>query len=530
VNVRHVVPALVAVSGVFAVVSGCGSRTGIEYKEGPPPVVIPECTQNQDCDGFDNLCAPVECSMGTCQTRTPVNCDDGDPCTTDSCDPATGKCAPPSPATLDLDGDHHRAPLPGMSPNDPNSCGDDCDDTNAAAFPGGIEICDGVDNDCNGVVDDGAALVSAGDTVKISEGTEGHPSSLAYSGGDGYMSAYDEEVSSTVSIYLAALSESGSPKPANKFTVGPADAYGGGLAWTGDRFGIAWTDRRDARGNVLNYEVYFNLVNPDGTKMKPDLRVTHADGFSIGESLVWTGSEFALVWEDDGMNKFGRNEIFGQRIDLNGGLIGGNIKLVDDGGNGQISPSIAPGQRSLGVVWLRGDAAMHELMFAPFDHQLHPLAAPVTLSGKMSTGVYPVIVYNQAEYVIAWYDPDSPLKTVYGTVRGELGEELVAAKPITQSPRHARYPTLVPYGDRSLLVWSDDRDNNFGYELYAKTLDRKLNTLTPETRITNAIGNSIDPIAAFGPKGQVGVLFDDNRDGSWQVYFTHLNCITGAKQ
>ncbi len=31
---------------------------------------------------------------------------------------------------------------------------DDCDDTDATSFPGGVEVCDGADNDCNGVVDD----------------------------------------------------------------------------------------------------------------------------------------------------------------------------------------------------------------------------------------------------------------------------------------------------------------------------------------------------------------------------------------
>ncbi|MFT5681813.1 MAG: hypothetical protein ACI8RZ_002731, partial [Myxococcota bacterium] len=30
----------------------------------------------------------------------------------------------------------------------------DCDDTSAVAYPGGIEVCDGLDNDCNGTIDD----------------------------------------------------------------------------------------------------------------------------------------------------------------------------------------------------------------------------------------------------------------------------------------------------------------------------------------------------------------------------------------
>ncbi len=37
--------------------------------------------------------------------------------------------------------------------------GDDCDDNEAAAYPGNTEVCDGVDNDCDGTVDNGAESV-----------------------------------------------------------------------------------------------------------------------------------------------------------------------------------------------------------------------------------------------------------------------------------------------------------------------------------------------------------------------------------
>ncbi len=220
----------------------------------------------------------------------PVDCDDRNPCTKDECNSETGACSHPS-AVLDLDGDGHFAPLPGKKPGDVGACGDDCDDTNAAAHPGGVEVCDGVDNDCDGVVDNGASLVSVGDAVLVSDGnTQASPASIAYSGGSGYMAAFSGEVGNNASVYLAALDRTGAHKPPTKFLAGPADGYGGPLVWTGDRFGLAWSDRRDARGSVINYEIYFNIVNPDGTKRNADLRVSHADGFSISPALAWTGN------------------------------------------------------------------------------------------------------------------------------------------------------------------------------------------------------------------------------------------------
>lgn len=50
-------------------------------------------------------------------------------------------------------------------------CANDCDDTNADARPGGTEVCDGVDNDCDGTVDEGTSCYDDdGDGLSEEEG------------------------------------------------------------------------------------------------------------------------------------------------------------------------------------------------------------------------------------------------------------------------------------------------------------------------------------------------------------------------
>jgi Putative metal-binding motif/Lectin C-type domain/Viral BACON domain len=47
------------------------------------------------------------------------------------------------------------------------SCGGDCDDTNRDIHPGASEVCDGLDNDCNGKIDDGPFPCSSGPSTTV---------------------------------------------------------------------------------------------------------------------------------------------------------------------------------------------------------------------------------------------------------------------------------------------------------------------------------------------------------------------------
>jgi hypothetical protein len=119
-----------------------------------------------DADGCvhrpDDALCPGMCASGTalragrcgatgCTLAAPTTCSDGDPCTSDAC--ASGACAS-APRDDDRDGfPAARVTSGGMTVA--CAAGTDCDDTNAAVNPDAMEVCNGRDDDCDGVVDEG---------------------------------------------------------------------------------------------------------------------------------------------------------------------------------------------------------------------------------------------------------------------------------------------------------------------------------------------------------------------------------------
>jgi hypothetical protein len=523
-------------SALVAALSGlvfcaCGSRADPERIFIPPALDVSgpqvECFVDEDCEAT-NLCSPLQCVEQVCVAMK-VECADDDPCTEDACDPKTGECSF-EPFTVDLDGDGFRRPLPGFLPGQPGACGDDCNDGSPLASPAGVERCDGLDNDCDGIIDNGALFSPSDAPALLLSGMaeQGTVGGLSFSDSDGtYGAVFTQRLSASQNTFTSILPGGGGAGQALPVTEVNSDTFAGPIVGRGSVFATAWEDRRDQ-----DYEIYFNRLNTRGEKLGPDLRVTQAAGFSLRPSLLElqsaSGHEYRLAWEDE--RNGGAGSIFGQRLSDAGTLIGGNVELTPlESGLDPTSPTLVAGAGRLGLLFNLASNEGRGLGFRSFDLDLGSATESVLLQARNPDGAS--LTANAGRFVVAWHvvEADSrPGAQIWGSVISELGEPMVTEKALTEPAAFARYHSLVPLGDRLILLWSEWRMGS--YQIYSRELTPDLEPLGAARAVTTASTQAYAPLAAFGPQGEIGVLFTGQQaqSGQLHVFFTSLSCDAAA--
>ena len=137
------------------------------------------------------------------------------------------------------------------------------------------------------------------------------------------------------------------------------------------------------------------------------------------------------------------------------------------------------------------------------------------------------IVANAGQFAVAWHVvlPNlRPGPQIWGVLLSEEGALLGEPKPLTDLAQFARYPSLVALGDRLLLLWSEWRTDRF--EIYSRELTPDLDPAGEARLLTGPSLEAYAPLPAFGPRGEVGVMFTGRSVASRepQVFFTRLSC------
>jgi hypothetical protein len=185
----------------------------------------------------------------------------------------------PEPPCWDRDGDGYEDEACG---------GDDCDDSDPAIHPGADDVClDGVDRDCDGIVD-GPMLM--GDVLQLSRNIEEDilpPFSGPIWTSSSYAIAWAqiEEPDGEMVHHLAQLSPEGD-------LVIESPAVGGAalIDWTGSSFGLMRYEPND---------IYFRLLDPLFVPLSEEVQILD-DGEHSPIGTVWMGDSFLVCWVEMG--------------------------------------------------------------------------------------------------------------------------------------------------------------------------------------------------------------------------------------
>ena len=323
----------------------------------------------------------------------------------------------------------------------------DCNDADAATYPGASEVCDGYDNDCNGLIDDEPGCATD------------CPNPDAYTG----------------------------PAAA---TAGALTDFDPTVAWTGQEYGVAWSDWR----NGFTRHVYFARLDSTGNKVGADTQIT----FSADEAgypwIVWNGTEYAVAWEDYRQGGIG---IYFARIDASGNKIGGDVPVARTISYFfYMKPILVWTGQDYGVAWSDETSGNFDIYFARLDPHGNMIGDILNVRSATGHAYLGDLVWNGQEFGIAWKDyrpgssPDE--SEVYFARIAADGSLIGSEVRVTTAAGRSNDPTLAWSGSEWGIAWYDNRGTGV-YDIYFARLDATGTKIGGDLRLTNTSGYSAYP-------------------------------------
>ncbi len=300
----------------------------------------------------------------------------------------------------------------------------------------------------------------------------------------------------------------------------PDNSTESSLVWTGSEYGVCWNDFRFG-----NSDIYFASFDSSGNKIVSDIRISDHVNYDSGlPSLVWTGSEYGVAW----FNPWEGDEIYFARFDSSGIKIGSDKRITYDPAFSAV-PSLVWNGNGYGISWhdARDNGGLMDTYFTRLDPSGNKIGSDIRVTDTSGsfTG-FPVIAWNGDGYGISWQDGRHAYTLeIYFTRLDPSGKEIGSDIRVTNYSSASEYPSLVWTGSEYGISWDDDRDGN--REIYFARLNSSGGKIGSDVRVTkDSLDSYLTSIKWTG--NEYGISWNDDRDGNYEVYFARLSSL-GSK-
>ncbi len=251
-----------------------------------------------------------------------------------------------------------------------------------------------------------------------------------------------------------------------------------------------------------------------------DLRISSTNDQSrLPRLAIDSHNNIHIAWYDGQNDNY---EIYYTKLNASGIPI--NQKRITDAPQDSVHPDIAIDKKdNIHLVWADFREGDGNLYYKKLDNDGNALIDDKKISTTLNVKIPKIVVDKDNNLHIVWADFRNWNWEIYYKKIDSNGEVLIDDTRLTNAAETSDLPSIaLDAKDNLHIVWEEDRDGKYNYEIYYTKLDNNGTTLIDDTRITFA-NSARNPSIAVDKNDNVHIAWNDNREGGYAIYYTKLD-------